>query len=131
MQVPWQLCSNDASRDSGCHCCCSAWKHVCNAKDLHYTDLHCRCSWSQHAFARHRAPELSCSHFNACDCCLERQSDDLSLILHLRDARSKYLPVMLGPEATSWPSGVRGGQAAGFRRLAESGSILSSRPPDV
>lgn len=36
---------------------------------------------------------------------------------------------MLGPEATLWPPGVRGGQAAGFRRLAESSSILSSRPP--
>lgn len=50
------------------------------------------------------------------------------LIFHLWDARSKYLSVMLGPEATLWPSGVRGGLAAGFRRLAESSSILSSSP---
>lgn len=36
-------------------------------------------------------PELSCSHFTACDCCLERQSNDLSLIRHLMLGQSAFL----------------------------------------
>lgn len=38
----------------------------------------------------------------------------VTISLQLMDGRSKYLSVMLGPEAAVQPSGVRGGQPSGF-----------------
>lgn len=125
MQVPWQQCSNDAFPWFSLSLLLLNLKMGVRHKGFAGDS---RTPWvftmgsvfSQHVFAFIWWP------WNR-DYCLKRHW--IFLILYLRDVQSEYFCVTLGPEATLWPSGVRGGQPSGFTDDLLSTAVSSAATP--